>query len=188
MKYKKRILVIISALVLMFTVSVAIGYGESDISTTEADYETQTAELDAKADALSPYITSHQEILDAINDEGYLKAEDFKVQKYVMEGVTIEANDYTNSSLMLATNRTHKGLNIEGYVAKGVTGFAINNASDGGKNDYRCFMNRYYLSSDNTIYAIVRNTYTSASAVVDIECYVLYVKDEEKALSTTSVE
>ena len=175
MKYKKRVLTIILALIIILSISVVTGYGQSDTSAEKSDYITQITELNTQIDLMDTYIADHREILNSIKNEGYVTADDFKIQEYVINDVTIESGSYNSSSFALENNSTHQTLEQQGYVSKGVTSFAIDNADTDGKNATYCVMNRYYLNNDN-INALVRNTATSSQAVVKIRCYVLYVK------------
>lgn len=163
-KSKKHIAVVGGMLAVMVLISLCIGYGKDEVYADPASYETQIDTLSDTVNTLSAANTSNAAIITSLQSVGYLDEDGLMTKTYESSSVTVAAKGYQSIEVADVT--------LDGYTAKGVMGFWVS-----GTNRTYCTVNKLYISGSK-VYAVLRNTSTSTSAVVQIHCGVIYAKNK----------
>lgn len=165
---KKNIGIII--VMMIFAVLLANFFKREKSYASQVDYQNQISSLEQSVVEVSEREQANIDLINEINNRGYVIASDFAKEVYTLDNITIEAGKSKEITLS-------ESISKNGYVAKGILGYYINNATKNGKNRTHCMVNRLYLSG-SSMKMLIRNTSSEYDAVIKANATVLFIKNK----------
>lgn len=165
---KKRIGIMLFTM--LFAVFLGAFFKWEESYASQVDYQNQIDSLNQSVATLSERQQVNVDLINEINNRGYVVSSDFSKELYTLDNITIEAGKSKEITLCESVSKS-------GYVAKGILGYYINNATKNGKNRTHCMVNRLYLSGDS-LKMLIRNTSSEYDAVIKANATVLFIKNK----------
>lgn len=160
----------IMVFIMLFAVFLGASFKWEQSYASQVDYQNQIDSLNKSLATLAERQQANIDLINEINNRGYVDSSDFSKELYTLDNITIEAGKSKEITLCESVSKN-------GYVAKGILGYYINNATKNGKNRTHCMVNRLYLSG-SSMKMLIRNTSSEYDAVVKANATVLFIKDK----------